>query len=67
LYSSLDIIRVIESRRMRWMGYVMKNAYKVLVGQLQRKRPLGRPRHRWEDIIKMDFWRICGYGVDKID
>jgi hypothetical protein len=58
LYSSPNIIRVINSRRMRWVGHVARmgegrGVYRVLVGKLEGKRPLGRPRHRWEDNIKM--------------
>ncbi|KAJ4442212.1 hypothetical protein ANN_12078 [Periplaneta americana] len=60
LYSSPDIIRNIKSRRLRWTGHVARmgesrNAYRVLVGRLAGKRPLGRPRRRWEDNIKMDL------------
>ncbi|KAJ4426285.1 hypothetical protein ANN_27097 [Periplaneta americana] len=60
LYSSPDIIRNIKSRRLRWAGHVAhmgesRNAYRVLVGGLEGKRPLGRPRRRWEDNIKMDL------------
>ncbi|KAJ4442477.1 hypothetical protein ANN_04063 [Periplaneta americana] len=60
LYSSPDIIRNIKSRRLRWAGHVARmgesrNAYRVLVGRPEGKRPLGRPRRRWEDIIKMDL------------
>jgi hypothetical protein len=60
LYSSLDIVRVIKSRRMRWVGHVAhvgegRGAYRVLVGRPKGKRPLGRPRHRWEDNIKLDL------------
>jgi hypothetical protein len=52
LYSSPDIIRQAESRRMRWTGHVARmgeerKVYKVLVGKPERKRPLGRPRRRW--------------------
>jgi hypothetical protein len=52
LYSSLYVIRMIKLRRMRWEGHVASqeakmNAYRVLVGKPERKRPLGRPRHRW--------------------
>ncbi|KAJ4431642.1 hypothetical protein ANN_20241 [Periplaneta americana] len=59
LYSSPDIIRKIKSRRLRWAGHVARmgesrNAYRVLVGRPEGKRPLGRPRRRWEDNIKMD-------------
>ncbi|KAJ4436473.1 hypothetical protein ANN_16504 [Periplaneta americana] len=65
LYSSPDIIRNIKSRRLRWAGHVAhmgesRNAYRVLVGRPQGKRPLGRPRRRWEDNIKMDL-REVGY------
>jgi hypothetical protein len=53
LYSSPNIIRQIKSRRMRWAGHVSrmgeeKNVYRVLMGKPERKRPLGRPRHRWD-------------------
>ncbi|KAJ4436659.1 hypothetical protein ANN_16790 [Periplaneta americana] len=65
LYFSPDIIRNIKSRRLRWAGHVARmgesrNAYRVLVGRPDGKRPLGRPRHRWEDNIKMDL-REVGY------
>jgi len=57
LYSSPNIIRVIKSRLMRWAGHVARmeerlGAYRIFVGKPERKRPLGRPRHRWEDNIK---------------
>jgi hypothetical protein len=60
LYSSPNIVRVIKSRRMRWVGYVAhmgegRAIYGVLVGIPKGKRLLGRPRHRWEDNIKMDL------------
>ncbi|KAJ4444240.1 hypothetical protein ANN_06031 [Periplaneta americana] len=65
LYSSPDIIRNIKSRRLRWAGHVARmgesrNAYRVLVGRPEGKRPLGRPRRRCEDNIKMDL-REVGY------
>ncbi|KAJ4439157.1 hypothetical protein ANN_15114, partial [Periplaneta americana] len=65
LYPSPDIIRNIKSRRLRWAGHVARtgesrNAYRVLVGRPEGKRPLGRPRRRWEDNIKMDL-REVGY------
>jgi hypothetical protein len=52
LYSSPSIIRIIKSRRMRWEGHVARmgekrNAYRLLVGKPEGKRPLGRPRCRW--------------------
>jgi hypothetical protein len=63
LYSSADIIMQIKSRRMRWAGHVARmgegrNVYRVLVGKREGKRPLGRPRRRWEDGIKMHFRRL---------
>jgi hypothetical protein len=67
LYSSPDIIRQVKSRRMRWAGYVARmgeerKGYKVLVGKPEGKRPLGRPRRRWEDGVRMDV-REIGLGV----
>jgi hypothetical protein len=60
LYSSPNIVGVIKLRRMRWAGHVTRmdegrGAYRVLVGRPKGKRPLGRPRRRWEDNIKMDL------------
>ena len=68
LYSSPSIVRVIKSRKMRWPGNVARmkegrGVHKVLVGKPEGKRPLGRPRRRWEDNIKMDLkdvGRGCG-------
>jgi hypothetical protein len=59
LYSSPDIIRQVKSRRMRWAVHVARmeeerKVYKVLVGKPEGKRPLGRPRRRWEDGIRVD-------------
>ncbi|KAJ4449162.1 hypothetical protein ANN_00558 [Periplaneta americana] len=72
LYSSPDIIRNIKSRRLRWARYVArmgesKNAYRVLVGSPEGKRPLGRPRRRWEDNIKMDLREVGYDGMDWIN
>jgi len=66
LYCSPNIVRVIKSRRMRWVGHVARmgerrGVYRVLVGKRENKSPLGRPRHRWEDNIKMDLQEVgCG-------
>jgi hypothetical protein len=54
-----NIVRVVKSRRMRWAGHVARmgeerGMHRVLVGKPEGKRPLGRPRRRWEDNIKMD-------------
>jgi hypothetical protein len=63
LYSSLSIIRIIKSRRMRWVGHVARmgekgNAYRLLVGKPEGKRPLGRPRRRWMDNIRIDLGEV---------
>jgi len=65
LYSLPNIVRVVKSRRMRWARHVARKAegrgvYRVLVGKPKGKRPLGRPRHRWEDNIKMDLQEVGG-------
>jgi hypothetical protein len=67
LYSSPDITRQIKSRRVMWVGHVTRkgegrNMYRVLVGKPEGKRPLERPRRRWEDEIKMDL-REIGWGA----
>jgi hypothetical protein len=66
LYSSPSIIKMIKARRMRWVGHVVhmgevRGAYNILVGRPEGRRPLGRPKHRWEDNIKMDL-REIGFG-----
>jgi len=67
LYSSPNIVRVIKSRRMRWAGHVARmgegrGVYRVLVGKPEGKRPLGRPRWRWVDNIRMGLQEVeCGY------
>jgi hypothetical protein len=60
LCSSPNIIRIMKPKRMRWAGHVARmgetgTAYTILVGKPEGKRPLGRPRRRWVDSIKMDF------------
>jgi hypothetical protein len=72
LYSSPNIGRVIKSRRMRWAGQVARmgkrrDIYGVLVGNPEGKRPLGRPRRRWKDNIKLGLQEVgCG-GMDWIE
>ena len=67
LYCSPNLVRVIKSRRMRRAGHVARmgeerGVYRVLVGKLEGKRPLGRPRHRWVDNIRMGLQEVgCGY------
>jgi hypothetical protein len=72
LYSSPNIIRMIKSRRMRWAGQVAwmgetRNAYRILVGKPEGNRPLGRPRRRWVDNIKMDLGEIGWDGRDWVE
>jgi hypothetical protein len=72
LYSSPSIITIIKSRSMRWAGHVARmgekrNAYRILVGKPKGKKPLGRPRRRWVDNIKMDLREIGWDGVQWID
>jgi len=67
LYSLPYIVRVVKSRRMRWAGHVARmgegrGVHRVLVGKPEGKRPLGRPRRRWEDSIKMDLREVGGGG-----
>jgi hypothetical protein len=64
LYSSLNIIRQIESRRLWWAGHVARmgeerKVYKFLLGKPKGKRPLGRSRRRWQDGIIMDLGETC--------
>jgi hypothetical protein len=71
LYSSPSIISIIKSRRMRWAGHVARmgekrNAYRLLVGKPEGKRPLGRPRRRWVDNIRMDIGEVEWGDVDWI-
>ena len=65
-------MRVTKSRRMRWAEHVAymaerRGVYRVLVGKPEVKRPLGRPKHRWEDNIKMDLQKVIWGVMDWID
>jgi hypothetical protein len=69
LYSSPSIIIIIKLRRMRWEGHVermgeKRNAHRLLMGKSEGKRPLRRPRGRWEDNIKMDLGEVGWGDVD---
>jgi len=60
LYHSANITRLLKPKRMGWIGQLvrmreMRNAYKILLGKPEGKRPLGRPRHRWGDNIGLDL------------
>jgi hypothetical protein len=68
-YSSPSIIRIIKSRRIIWAGHVARmgekrNAYRLLVGKPEGKRPLGTPRRRWMDNIRMDLGEVGWGDVD---
>jgi hypothetical protein len=71
LYSLPSIVRLIKARRMRWAGHVVhmgevRGAYNTLVGRHEGRRPLGRPRRRWEDNIKMNVCRdfdVCKTNI----
>ena len=72
LYSLPNNVRVVKSRRMRWVGHVARmgqgrGVYRVLVGKPERKRQLGRPRPRWEHNIKMDLQEVGGGCEDWIE
>jgi hypothetical protein len=69
-YSLTSIIRIIKSR-MKWAGHLARigekrNAYRLLLGKSEGKRPLGRPRHRWVDNIRMDLGEVGWGDVDWI-
>jgi len=70
LYSLPNIMRVAKSRRMRWAGHVAhmvvgKVVHRVLVGEPEGRRHLGRPRRRWKDNIKLDLQEVGGGGPGK--
>jgi hypothetical protein len=67
LYSLPNIVRVVKSRRKRWAGHMARmgegrGVHRVLVGKPEGRRPLGRPRRRWEDNIKVDLQEVGGSG-----
>jgi hypothetical protein len=69
LYSLLNIVWVVKSRRMRWAGHAARmgedrGVHRVLVGKPEEKRPLGRPRRRWEDNIEKDLQEVGGCRGD---
>jgi hypothetical protein len=71
LYLLPNIIRVIKLRKIRWAGHVARmgerrDAYMILVGRPEGRRPPGRPRRRWEDNSKMDLQEV-GWGMDWIE
>ena len=72
LYTSHNVVLVMKLRRIKWAGHVARmgdrrDVYRILVGKAEGKRPLGRPRRRWENNIKMDLQYVgCG-GMDWIE
>jgi hypothetical protein len=70
LYCTPNNVRAIKTRRKRWAGHVARmrkgrGVCKVLVGKPEGKRPLGKPRRRWKDNIRMDLQEVgWGYGLD---
>jgi hypothetical protein len=71
-YCSPNIVRVMKSRRMRWVGHVASigekgGVYRILVGKLEGIKPLKRPRLRWENNIKMDLKKMGCEGINWID
>ena len=72
LYCAPCVVRVIKSGRMRWTGHVARmgeseGVYTVFVGTLEGKKPLGKPRRRWEDNAKMDLKEVGYEGMDWIE
>jgi hypothetical protein len=72
LYSSLNIVHIIISRRIRWAEHVARmverrGVYRVLVGKPEGRKLLGRPRRRWKDNIKMNLQEVGFWGMDWIE
>ena len=72
MYSPPNIIRNLKTRRLDWVGLVTRmelsrNVYRVLVGRYEEKRPLGRPKRRWEDNIKMDLREVSCDAENWVD
>ena len=72
LYCSPDVVQVIKLKIMRWAGHVAhmvegRGIYRVVVGKPEGKRPLGRPKHRWEDNIEIDLQEVGRSGTDSIE
>ena len=72
LDSTLNNVREIKSRIRKWAGHVAlmgewRDVYRILVGNPEGKRPLGKPRHRWEDNIKLNLKEVGCWGVDWIE
>jgi len=64
LYDSPDVVRIMKSRRLKWAGYVIRmgqkrKLYPIVVGKLEGKRPLGKPRRRWEDNIRRHLREVA--------
>jgi len=72
LYSSPNIVRCDDIEKNEWAGHgacmgERRGVYRVLMGKLERKRPLGRPRRRWKDNIEMDLQEVGRWGMDWVD
>ena len=72
MYRSPNIATVIRSRGLRWAGHVarreeIRSAFKILTGKPTGKRPLGRPKHRWEDNIRINLEEMCNNRMNWVD